>query len=532
MTDDPQGTADGALSLRRLVAGTPAAVWWLVVVQVCLGLLYGVAIPVLHGPDEYAHVDRVLGDPAPPEDPGVSDRAVEAGARVGLQPGQGPVIVPVRAEDVVTPAPAAARPPWEDLGTGASAIEVSQAFDHPATYYVGMSAVDAAMEAAAPADRWDRRIGRLRAVHAVLLGVLPWAAWWLGLRTARSRGVGLAAAIACLSLPMVAQTGAIVNNDAPIAALGALCLLALGWAATGDHGRATSVVAGITAGVATATKVFAVAAPAWFVTAAVGSRLDPATRRWPPVAWWLRSVAVALVFGAWWPLSRLLLEGTLAPRRYTYPILEDVEPRVLDWLGEVGRRIPETFVGSLGLEQFPPPWTVTLVVTGLLLGALAIGVAALRSRSLLLLVPTATSLVMMGYASWGAWTRSGLPSGLRGRYLLVGLVGLLVVAAVGVRRVARSDGAAAVSVAVVGIALHAVVLAGAVDGLWVGDGLLASTRTALAGAALGRGAALLVAVLAGAATAMAVRDGRRLVGAEPGVGQPDPGVDQPGSVSS
>lgn len=526
MTDDPTRAADGALSLRRLAARTPAVVWWLVALQVCLGVLYGVAVPVLHGPDEYAHVDRVIGDPAPPEDPGVSDRAVEAGARVGLQPGNGPVIVPVRPDDVVTPAPVGDRPRWEELGTGASAIEVSQAFDHPATYYVGMSAVDDVIEAVAPATRWDQRVGRLRAVHALLLGVLPWAAWWLGLRTTRSRGVGLAAAIACLALPMVAQTGAIVNNDAPIAVLGALCLLGLGWAATGDHGRTASVVAGVTAGVATATKVFAVAAPAWFVTAAAVSRLDAATRRWPPVAWWVRSAVVALVFGAWWPLSRVVLEGTLAPRRYTYPILEDFQPRVLDWLGEVGRRVPETFVGSLGLEQFPAPWPVTLVVTGLVLAAIAIGVAVLRSRSLLLLVPTLTSLAMMGYASWGAYTRSALASGLRGRYLLVGLIGLLVVVAAGVRRIAHSDGAAAVSVAGVGIALHAVLLAGAVDGLWVGDGVLASARTALSGASLGRGVALLVAVVAAVAVAMAVREGRRLLHAGAGT------AGQPGSVPS
>ncbi len=526
MTDDLAEVAAGRLSLRRLAAGTPAAVWWLVAVQVCLGLLYGVAVPVLHGPDEYAHVDRIFGDPAPAQDPGISDRAVEAGARVGLQPGQGPVIAPVRGTNVVTPAPVGDRPRWESLGTGASVIEVSQAFDHPATYYVGMSAIDDALEAVAPSDRWDQRIGRLRAVHALLLGVLPWAAWWLGVRMTRSRGVGLGAAIACLSLPMVAQTGAIVNNDAPIAMLGAFCLLGLGWAATGAHGRASSVVAGIAGGLATATKVFAVAAPAWFVTAALGSRLDPATRRWPPVAWWVRSAVVALAFGAWWPLSRLVLEGTLAPRRYTYAILDDFDPSVIAWLGEAGRRIPETFVGSLGIEQFPPPWAVTLVVTGLLLAALAVGVAVLRTRSLVLLVPTATSLVMIAYASWGAYTRSALPSGLRGRYLLVGLVGLLVVVAAGVRRVVRSDAAAALSFALVGVALHAILLAGAVDGLWAGDGLVASARTALAGASLGRPAALVVAGVGVGATFMAFRDGRRLVHGGHGP------LVQPGSVSS
>ena len=60
---------------------------------------------------------------------------------------------------------------------------------------------------------------------------------------------------------MVGQTGAIVNNDASIAALGGLCLLGLGWIASGDDGPGAAWLAGGAGGLATATKVFGVAAP-------------------------------------------------------------------------------------------------------------------------------------------------------------------------------------------------------------------------------------------------------------------------------
>ena len=182
MTEADLEAAAAPLSLRRLLGATPAGVWWLVVLQVAIGLLYGVAVPVLHGPDEYAHVDRVLGDTLAAEDPGISDRAIAAAARVGLQPGQGPVVAPVRGTDVVEPEPVGSRPTWDELGDGDVAVEVSQAWDHPATHYAPVAAVDRVLQAVSPADAWDERVARVRAVHAVMLGVLPWAAWWLAPR--------------------------------------------------------------------------------------------------------------------------------------------------------------------------------------------------------------------------------------------------------------------------------------------------------------------------------------------------------------
>lgn len=516
MTDADLDAAARPLSVRRLLAATPAGLWWLVVLQVAVGLLYGVAVPVLHGPDEYAHVDRVLGDTLAAEDPGISDRAIAAAARVGLQPGQGPVVAPVRATDVVEPEPAGSRPTWEELGTGEVAVEVSQAWDHPATHYAVVAAADRVVQALDPADAWDERVARLRAVHAMMLAVVPWTAWWLALRLTRSRGAAYAAALLPIGLPMVGQTGAIVNNDASIAALGGLCLLGLGWVVSGDDGPGAAWLAGGAGGLATATKVFGVAAPAWFLAAVVGLRLDARTRRWPRPAWWGHAAAAGIVFGAWWPLLQLVTAGTLAPRRYTYPVLDDFQPSVVTWLGEVARRIPETFVGSLGLEQFPAPLAVTVVASVLLVAAAAVGAATLRWRALVLLAPTATTLVMMAYASWGAYTRSALPSGLRGRYLLVGLVGLVVVVATGLRRVSRSDTAAVVAVVVFGLALHAILLGRAVDGLWVGDGLVASARTALAAAPLGRAATAVIGVV----TLLAVAAASRQIMREVRAGQP------------
>ncbi len=524
MTDAVDDAATAPLSLRRLAVATPTSVWLLVVLQVGLSLLYAVAVPVLHGPDEYAHVDRVLGTPLAAEDPGISDRAIAAAEQVGLAPGDGPVVAPIRATDVVVPAPAADRPTWEDLGTGAQAIEVSQAWDHPVTHYAVLAALDRALQELSPASRWDERVGRLRALHALMLAVVPWAAFWLAMRLSRSRGAALASATSALALPMVVQSGAIVNNDASIAALGALCLLGLGWTTSGDDGPTAAWIAGGAGGLAAATKVFGVGAPAWFLVAAAGMRLDRGARRWPRTPWWLHATAAGLVFGAWWPLWQLVANGTLAPRRYTYPELEGFHPHITTWLGEVVRRIPETFVGSLGLEEHPAPLVVTIVVSVLLLAAIARAGVALRSRSLVLLAPTVTALAMMAYASWGAYTRSAIPSGLRGRYLMVGIVGLLVLVGTGLRHALRSEGAPVVAVVGSGLALHAILLWPAIDGFWAGDGTMASARTALAAAPLGRNVTLVVAAVTVGVAAAAVRTIATDLRA--------PSVAQPGSVSS
>lgn len=516
----------GPLRLRPLLAATPAAVWWVVVLQVLLGLVYGAVVPVMHGPDEYAHVDRVLGEPVTTVDPGLTDRADAAIARQGLTRLDWRV-APSQATDVVVPEPREERPAWQELGSGASIGEINQAYDHPPTYYGVAAAFDRVVEPLLPSGRWDLRIGRVRALSALMLAPLPWLAYWVLRRLRDEPGLALAAALLPTTLPMLAQSGATVSNDAMVTTLGGFVTMGAVWIATGDDSVRTGVLTGLAGGLAAATKIFGFGAPAWILAAVVGLRL--VAGRWPGLRWWVATAVAGVVGGAWWPLSRLLLEGTAAPRRFAYELAEAPDTSVVTWLGEAAVRLPRTTISLLGVEQFGAPDVVTFPAMVLLVGLGVVGIVRLRSTGVVLAAPVATSLAMIAWASWQAYLLTGITPGLRGRYLFVGVVGIAVLALVPTSTEPAPDrhgrrwqvGA----VVLLGVVLHATTLVVALDGLWAGDGSVASLRTALVAAPLGRPLTLAAALLAVVALVAAVvsRSSRSPAGRAPATPPAGPG---------
>lgn len=493
------------MDLRSLVRLTPAAVWWLVVLQFCAGILYSVIVPVMHGPDEYAHVDRVLEEPVTTVDPGLSDRADRAISLQGLRRLDWRV-APSTATDVVTPLPRQDRPAWQELGAGVSIGEINQAYDHPPTYYGIAALVDRGIETVLPSRRYDLRIGRVRALSALMLAPLPWLAYWVLRRLRDDHRMGLAAGAVPLALPMLMQSGATVSNDAMVTLLGGIVTFGVVWLATGDDSLGTGVGTGAVGGLAAATKIFGFGAPVWIAAALVVLRIGHG--RWPAPPWWLATAVAGLVGGAWWPVSRLLIDGTAAPRRFAYELAAAPDISVVTWLGEAAVRLPRTTVALLGVEQFGPSDVVTIGATLFGIALIVAGVVRLCGVGLVVLAPVLTSLAMIAWASWQAYLLTGITPGLRGRYLFVGIVGIAVTLVIGLDVLVRRAALALPIVAVAAVVLHAAALGVAIDGFWAGEGIVASARTALVAAPLGRPLTLSVAVLAGVAAVQAFRPRR------------------------
>lgn len=516
--------AEAPLHPWRLARATPVAVWLLVVVHGLLGLAYALAVPLLHAPDEPAHVDLIatVDDHvglAPYTGLTYSPDVEAAVTRVGI------VQVDWRFAPRSPWKPLAGsettsrgeRPPWPALAPAGDGTVNNPAGSHPPTYYAVVDALDAAavtLGAGRPVEAasWDDTVLRWRVWSLLLTLPLPWLVFWTTVRISRRRDVGIAASVLGLALPQLSHSAGSVNNDTLLFTACGVVVLASAWIATGDRSWTAVVVGGLATGVAMVTKIFGLGAPVWLVAAflvAVAAGHRPWRSTVAPVA---VAGALALLAGGWWPVRLLLTTGTPAPRDFDYPIPETVAAPVLPWLGEVVDRLATTSIGFFGIEQFAlPTWLVAVAALGTV-GALAVGAGRVGAPALALLAPVATTLAMVLYAAWDGYAQSGVPSGLHGRYLFVGLVGAAPLAATGLAAVARRTPLLLAGAAIVAAGLQVAGLLTVVTGYWDGPGLARlrslvtfapwSGRTIVVVAAVG-------AVVAVAAVVAVVAEARR-----------------------
>lgn len=481
-TDPVLAAADGPLRPWSLVRATPVAVWLLVAVHGLLGLAYALAVPLLHAPDEPAHVDLVaVVDDHLGLDPydglQYSSDVSAAVTRVGIVQldwrfaPRGPWDGLDGSQTVMR----SERPPYPDLAEPAPGEVNNPAGSHPPAYYAAVDAIDAVAvtvgAAAVDEAPWDAAVLRWRVWSLLLTLPLPWLVFWSGVRLSRRRAVGVASAVLGLALPQLAHSSGSVNNDTLLFPACGAVLLACAWIATGDRGWGAVVLGGLATGVAMITKIFGLGAPVWLTLAFVAAVLA-GHRTWRSVlAPLLGAGGLALVAGGWWPTRLLLTTGTPAPRDFDYPIPEVVEAPFGPWLGEVVRRMATTSIGFFGIEQFALPGWLVAVATVATFVLLVVGAVRVGLPSLAMLAPVATTLAMVLYAAWDGYQQSGIPSGLHGRYLFVGLVGAAPLVAVGLARVMRGAGAlVATSVGVV-LVLQGAGLATVITSYWAGDGL-------------------------------------------------------------
>jgi small subunit ribosomal protein S36 len=437
-----------------LLRATPRSVWVLVALQLLLSALYALAVPLLHGPDEHAHADLLLNvsdhlGAEPYADLDFDRRTFTAMASrdlVAVDWRSSPVS-PWEGLDGAAAPLRADRPAYEDLPPTGPVGVPNTANAHPPLYYAIGDAASLVVRTVLPVRwTWDRHVTVLRLVSATLVAPLPLLAFWTAFGLTRRVRIGLTAALLPLAVPQFAHVGGVVNNDGLLFLLTGGLTLVLSWVVRGDRSTATALTAGALAGAGILTKVFALPAPLWIVAA-----YALAWRRGLPLRDAIARVAAAgiatVACGGWWAVRNLVVHGTPAPRPFLYEQPASVDTGLGHWLGAVLDRLLSTFWGHFGVEQFAlPGWLIAAASLLLLVALLAAFVRQEPSAATLatLVLPAVTTLGMVLWAAWRGYQRSGLPTGLHGRYLFVGLVGIALLWAIGAHR-ALGDHALAVT---------------------------------------------------------------------------------------
>lgn len=403
--------------------------------------LHAILVPLYHGPDESKHVDMLFAVREPggwPGPPGrrMNEQVVRSTQAVGFEPGRA-----ARTADEAVPR--AQRPALEELAPDTPSEVRNQMWQHPPLGYVGTAAALGVVTAVVPASAgWshDQVIGLARLLDGLVLVPLPLFAYWAARRLTGPGTAASSAAVLAAAVPAAAHIGGTVTNDGLLVALLGLLTVPLVHVATGDLSLRTAAVTGVVAGLALLTKGFALFAPLWIASAyaLAAWRGGPALRRRAGAA---AAVAAGLlgVVGGWWWLRNLLQLGVVQPQGIVFPAASPgFVPDVGSWVAAAARLLPRTFWGYFGWIEAPLPWPAVAAAAGVVTAGVALAVAARppqarwrRADVALLLGALAGTAGIMLYGSWSIYAATGERVALHGRYLLPGLVGLAVAAALG-----------------------------------------------------------------------------------------------------
>ena len=471
--------------------GVPAAVWAVTALHAALLVLYSLLYPPYLGPDEPQHVDMVVALRAGDGWPAPGERTLSQGVFVTSDPiyPQGDVEAlprPYRPEQF---APRGLRPSLEDAGGNAPSTGAlpNQMVQHPPLYYAMGAAV---LELAPDGLPYDRTLALLRLLSVALVAPLPLLCWGAGRLVSPAPVVGVAAAAFPLAVPGLTRIGAMAGNDSLMVLGGAAATVALLKVAKGDLSLRTAAAAGALVTLALLAKgfglVFLPLLVAVYVVAAVRRSWAAAVR---PA---LLAGALATVGAAWW-VRNLVLYGAVQPRGFgpeaTAELLGERRPPgaaadVGTFVDGFWRLVTTRFWAGLGVVEPPtfPVWLAgALAVAVLVLAAVALAVRRRGGSRLHLLVvssPVALTLGLTLTASWSNYSAYGRDPGVQGRYLYGAVLGVAVLAAVGVGVLARRWAAAVVLAAALTLQLYALALV--LDDFWaLGDGV----RSALAAVA-------------------------------------------------
>jgi len=325
--------------------------------------------------------------------------------------------------------PRADRPSYADAGSEAPSRVVNQMAQHPPGYYV----LGALLAWVLPADlRFDVEVMALRMLCIALMAPLP----LLVALVAKSHGgdevsVTLAALLT-MSIPQLAAISGAVNNDSLLNASSALVMLGIALIAAGDLSIRLSTMTGLALAVALMSKAWGL-----LLVPFVGlAYLAGARGRWRRAGVGLMVAAAFGALGGWWWLRNLMMYGVLQPAGHASLLADgplSLSDMGLHWLGIVWERLPTRFWAFLSIKpgSSPFPLWFTGGLSALLLAWLAVlffrvrTFNATRRHALLLCGPFLLGLCVLLAETWGFFSRTGLPSGIQGRYLYFSLAGVL-----------------------------------------------------------------------------------------------------------
>ena len=475
-----------------------------------LAAVWSVVAPLGEAPDEPAHLALVLhlaeGRPYPAYD-GLANQAAiirlcrTYAAATRACPREGEPVTPtsMRRHPREEAPDKASRPAWDDEGGATSVGQRNQMPQHPPLYYQAMASV-------LRVERWlgggpmsaDRELALLRLVNAALIAPLPLLAWWAARRFRLGEVAAVTAAVATFAIPMLTHIGSTLNNDNLLTLLAATGTALLAGVLRGDRSLRTALAIGVVTGLALLTKAFGIVlVPTIVVAYLLGSRErsrpdvggeggDVVVVGWGErVRSVLAPVAAAggavLVVAGWWYVGVRARTGRFAPTiesdRLTSALAPPgFAPDAGRFAAEFARNVDNRFWGSFGWYTIRFPTWLATCCTLVVVAAVVVALVPRRDPSgstrwqrVALLVPF---VLLGGLVLSRAWrlyaTTSSFPF-MQGRYLFAGLVGLLVLVALGLARVAGRW--APVGAAVAAGLLQAEALRRCLQGWWGGPAL-------------------------------------------------------------
>jgi hypothetical protein len=477
----------------------PRAVWAAVAAFVGLSTVWSLVAPLTEAPDEQTHLGFVLHLAEPNPYPDYDEvrtfssivwlcRTWSASTTACPRPEEfANPVGPVRRHPAADAPPKDRRLAWDDEGGAVRLRSINQMGQHPPLYYTAMATVLRAERALTGGD-WslDRELALLRLLNVLLVAPIPLLAWWAAARFGLAPGAALAAACATLALPMLTHIGSALNNDNLVAVLGALLIALLAGVVRGDRSLRTAALAGVALGLGLLSKsLAAVFAPLVVVAYLVG--WWELRRRGEQPGWRSSLGPLALAGGAtvalagWWYLRVHARTGQWAPSIESRNYRSGVAPPgfqadLLDYAGEFAKLMNVRVWGSFGWHSLRFGGELSLVLNLLVASLLVValwpredaGGNGRAARAFLLLPTVALGGFVFGRA-WNLHSLTGRYPFIQGRYLLAGVVGLLVLVAIALHRLAGRW--APTIVVVVAGALQGYALSRALITWWGGPGL-------------------------------------------------------------
>ncbi|MBI2711136.1 MAG: phospholipid carrier-dependent glycosyltransferase [Actinobacteria bacterium] len=448
-----------------------------------------VVTPLLQAPDEFAHVDLVLGVARDANYPTYDGRRYSRAYYRWAGPYFGYSARDPRLTARAAP-PKRARLGIDAMG-GAQPDpkgKFNQQPQHPPLYYEAMALalrVERFLMPGSDPPALTTEIAFLRLLNVLLLAPLPILAWACLVRLGVRRNVAITGAALVLALPQLTHVGSTVNNDNLVIILGGAAAVPLTGVARGDLRTSTVLRLAILLAAAVLTKGFAVMLVPWAVAAYVagGWTVGSIRRSLRPIATLLGATAI---FGGWWYGYNLAREGSLLPSLEARLLPASMAPRGFSpdpwWFTRrFAAFFVERFWGWFGLYSARlPVWVIALasvVLAGLVAVAAFVvhtpggsrrGPGPRRVDVALALLPLVLLTLFVARHAWTLYARTSTTPFIQGRYLFTAVVPLVAVAAIGLDHLVGRR-AAAVAV-LMGVAMHLVAFTTMVHRFWGAPG--------------------------------------------------------------